>query len=119
MNENIVLGFNFDYHLGKSSTYLINFEPRFDYYLNSAFNGFHIGSNLTYVISGIPESKTTLGPITVTVPASSAGQIALVGALVGYIHPLSDAIFFRCIFWRYLFVRWKSFCSKTYFYIRI
>ncbi len=92
LNENMVLGFNFDYHLGSASSYLMNFEPRFDYYLKSAFDGFHIGSNMSYIISGVPESSVTIGGFTVKTPAASSGQMA-VGALAGYTHPLSDKLF--------------------------
>jgi len=88
LNENMVVGLNADYHIGSNSAYLMNIEPRFDYYLKSAFDGLHIGSNMSYVVRGIPETK--IGPI--TVPSSSSGQLAL-GGLAGYTHSLNDKLF--------------------------
>jgi hypothetical protein len=77
LNENMVIGGNFDYHVGESSSSWMNIEPRFDYYLKSAFDGLHIGSNVAY---------TTLSP-------RSASQLHL-GASIGYTHPLSDKLLF-------------------------
>ena len=86
-NENLVAGFNFDYQFGSGGIYLMNFEPRIDYYLNSAYNGFHVGSNFGYVISGFSTTIPGFGTV-----SGSAGEGAI-GAGAGYAHPLSDNIF--------------------------
>lgn len=75
LNENMAIGLNFDYQVGESSTSLINIEPRFDYYINSVFDGFHIGSNIGF-------NNYSVGSV-------SAKALQL-GALLGYTHPLSD-----------------------------
>jgi hypothetical protein len=92
INENIVLGFNFDYHIGSGSSSLMNIEPRVDYYLKSAFDGFHIGSNISYLHQSVTIPVITFGGITVGGGTASSGQMA-VGALAGYTHPLSDKLF--------------------------
>lgn len=92
-NENMVGGLNFDYQFGSSSSSLMNIEPRFDYYLNSAYNGFHIGSNISYLRSSVTIPAIVFGGVTLTqATTASAGQLA-VGALAGYTHPLSESIF--------------------------
>jgi hypothetical protein len=83
LNENMALGANFDYHIGEASSSWINIEPRFDYYLNSAFNGFHVGSNVAYTM--FTQSITFLGVTT----SASASQMHI-GASLGYTHPISD-----------------------------
>lgn len=92
LNPNIVIGLNFDYHVGSASSSLMNIEPRFDYYLNSAFNGIHLGTNIgmnmtSQTIPGITIGTTTFGGGTV-----SSSEIGA-GALAGYTHPLSDKMF--------------------------
>jgi len=82
INENIALGLNFDFHFGSKSgiSYTqMNFEPRFDYYFNGVFNGFHAGSNFAFNIVG-----ASVGGV-----STSAKAIHL-GATLGYTHPLSD-----------------------------
>jgi hypothetical protein len=88
INENIVLGANFDYHLGSASSSLMNIEPRFDYYLTKAYEGLHLGSNFSYLMSSV----TIPGLGTVGGGTVSSSQMA-VGALAGYTHPLSDKMF--------------------------
>jgi hypothetical protein len=93
LNENMVLGFNFDYHLGSGSSSLMNIEPRFDYYLNSAFDGFHIGSNISYLRSSVTIPAISFGGVVLSPEkTATAGQMAI-GALAGYTHPLSDNLF--------------------------
>jgi hypothetical protein len=75
LNENTALGLNFDYHIGESSTSLINIEPRLDYYLNSVYNGIHIGSNIGFNMYSV---------------AGTSSKALQLGALLGYTHPLSD-----------------------------
>ena len=87
LNENMVIGGNFDYHVGESSSSWMNIEPRFDYYLKSTFNGFHIGSNVAYTM--FTQSFTFLGITT----SASVSQMHL-GASFGYTHPLSDKLLF-------------------------
>lgn len=79
LNENMALGLNFDYHFGESSSSLMNIEPRFDYYLNSLYNGLHIGSNI-----GFNNYSQSFAGVSVSAKALQ------LGALVGYTHPLSD-----------------------------
>jgi hypothetical protein len=93
INENIVIGLNFDYHLGSASSSLMNIEPRFDYYLKSAFDGFHIGTNVGYLRSSVTIPAISFGGVVIfPEQTASAGQMA-VGALAGYTHPLSDKMF--------------------------
>lgn len=75
INENIVVGLNLDYHLGESSSSLLNVEPRVDYYLKSAFDGLHLGTNFSYL-------RTSFG-------SASVGEFALGGSL-GYSHPINE-----------------------------
>ena len=93
LNENIVLGFNFDYHIGSGSSSLMNIEPRVDYYLKSAFDGFHIGSNISYLRSSVTIPAISFGGV-VLFPeqTATAGQMAI-GALAGYTHPLGEKLF--------------------------
>lgn len=79
LNENMAIGLNFDYHFGEASTSLMNIEPRFDYYLNSVFNGFHIGSNI-----GFNNYSQSLGGV------SFSAKALQLGANLGYTHPLSE-----------------------------
>jgi hypothetical protein len=76
LSENMVIGGNFDYHVGEASSSWMNIEPRFDYYLKSAFDGLHIGSNVAYTMFSQSVS-------------ASVGQLHI-GASFGYTHPLSD-----------------------------
>lgn len=93
INENIVIGLNFDYHLGSASSSLMNIEPRFDYYFNSAFNGFHAGTNIGYVRSSVTIPAISFGGIVIfPEQTASSGQMAI-GGLAGYTHPLSDKMF--------------------------
>jgi hypothetical protein len=83
LSENMVIGGNFDYHVGEASSSWMNIEPRFDYYLKSAFDGLHIGSNVAYTMFS---QTVTSGPISVS---ASVGQLHI-GASFGYTHLLSD-----------------------------
>jgi hypothetical protein len=70
----------------------MNIEPRFDYYLKSAFDGFHIGTNFSYLRSSVTIPGFTFLGVTTPEQTVSSGQMA-VGALAGYTHPLSDKMF--------------------------
>ncbi|MBL7788931.1 MAG: hypothetical protein JNL75_03755 [Chitinophagales bacterium] len=93
INENIVIGLNFDYQFGSGGASLMNIEPRFDYYFNSAFNGFHAGTNISYLRSSVTIPAISFGGVVLFPEQTvSAGQMAI-GGLAGYTHPLSDAMF--------------------------
>ena len=75
LNENMAFGLNFDYLVGESSYSMMNIEPRFDYYLNSMFDGLHVGSNIGF--NNYSESSVSF-------------KALQLGALIGYTHPLND-----------------------------
>jgi hypothetical protein len=85
ISPNIALGINSDYHVAENSQYWMNIEPRFDYYFNSVFNGFHVGSNMAYTIYG---ASFSAGGVTVT---ASQGQMHI-GATLGYAHSLGEKL---------------------------
>lgn len=44
IGDNIAVGINLDFHLGSFT--IINIEPRFDYFPQSVFEGFHVGTKI-------------------------------------------------------------------------
>lgn len=53
VTEKIAIGLNVDYMAGGNSYFLFNLEPRFDYFIEKVFSGFHIGSHMAYNVAGL------------------------------------------------------------------
>jgi hypothetical protein len=91
----ISTGVNFDYHFGPNKSALYSIEPRVDFYTDTVFNGFHIGTNCGILVEEVANSKfLTLGYklgglIGVSIPA---GESILfdISCGIGYSKPLES-----------------------------
>lgn len=92
LSEKWTMGANIDYMAGNNSNFLVNLEPRFDYFLKKALKGFHVGSNVGYNINGLNGGFTAGKTLTSGLVNPVANGFNL-GLNTGYMFKMSDLRF--------------------------